>query len=314
MNIQQLEYIIALDTHRHFVKAAETCFVTQATLSTMVKKLEEELGVKIFDRSKLPIIPTETGKKIIAQAKNILQESHRLQEIVQEQKGKVTGELRIGIIPTLAPYLLPLFLNSFLKKYPELKLKISELTTDEIIHKLERLELDAGILATPLNDVRLYEESLFFEEFVVYASSEEKLMRKKYVIASDIDINRLWLLEEGHCLRSQVINLCELKNREKEMHQLSFEAGTIETLKKIVDINQGITILPMLALKDIPDHKIDCIRYFKSPVPVREIGIVTFRKHIKRYIIDALKSEILSTLPLEIKNQKKKDFIKTQLY
>ena len=156
MNIQQLEYIIALDTHRHFVKAAETCFVTQATLSTMVKKLEEELGVKIFDRSKLPIIPTETGKKIIAQAKNILQESHRLQEIVQEQKGKVTGELRIGIIPTLAPYLLPLFLNSFLKKYPELKLKISELTTDEIIHKLERLELDAGILATPLNDVRLY--------------------------------------------------------------------------------------------------------------------------------------------------------------
>ena len=151
MNIQQLEYIIALDTHRHFVKAAETCFVTQATLSTMVKKLEEELGVKIFDRSKLPIIPTETGKKIIAQAKNMLQESHQLQEIVQEQKGKVTGELRIGIIPTLAPYLLPLFLNSFLKKYPELKLKISELTTDEIIHKLERLELDAGILATPLN-------------------------------------------------------------------------------------------------------------------------------------------------------------------
>lgn len=309
MNIQQLEYIIAVDSCRHFVKASEKCYVTQATLSMMIKKLEEELNVKIFDRSRQPVVPTEIGNKIIAQAKIILQESNRLKEIVQEEQGELNGELRIGIIPTLAPYLLPLFMNSFLKKYPLVRLRISELTTDDIVHKLEQHDLDAGLLSTPLNLSSLTEQTLFYEEFVVFASSKEKILQKKYVLANDIDINRLCLLEEGHCLRSQVFNLCELRDKKKELNQLDFATGSIETLKKIVEVNQGITILPMLALKDMSAKQKNNIRYFKAPVPVREIGLVTYRYFVKEKLIKSLKEEILDHIPSEMKSLSKKEIL-----
>ncbi len=297
MNLQQLEYIIALDKYRHFVTAAENTFVTQATLSMMVKKLEEELGVVLFDRSKHPIIPTEAGKMVIDQAKVILRESQRLKEQILESKEIISGELRLGIIPTLAPYILPLFLNNFLKKYPDVRLQVSEITTDSIINKLEDSELDAGLLAIPVNRRNLYEQSLFYEEFVVYASTGEKFKNKKYVLAKDIDVNRLWLLEEGHCLRSQVINLCELKELEKNTHHLNFTTGSIETLKKIVEANQGITILPKLAMKDLSKSQLKNVHLFKDPAPGREIGIVTHRLHIKSKLISLLKKEILSNLP-----------------
>ena len=309
MNIQQLEYVVAVDNHRHFVKASEKCFVTQATLSMMIKKLEEELTVKIFDRSRQPVIPTEIGKKIIAQAKIILQEANRLHEIVSEEQGQLNGELRIGIIPTLAPYLLPLFMNSFMIKYPKVKLRISELTTDDIIHKLEQHDLDVGLLSTPLNQASLKEQPLFYEEFVVYASSTEQLLSKKYVLAKDIDINRLCLLEEGHCLRSQVFNLCELKNREKQVHQLDFATGSIETLKRIVETNHGITILPLLALKDMTDKQRLNIRHFKSPAPVREIGLVTYRYFVKEKLINGLKEEILKGVTPNMRSALKKEVV-----
>ena len=309
MNIQQLEYIIAVNDCRHFVKASEKCFVTQATLSMMIKKLEEELNVKIFDRSHQPVVPTEIGSKIIAQAKIIVQESYRMKEIVQEEQGELSGELKIGIIPTLAPYLLPLFMNSFLKKYPRVRLRISELTTDDIIDKLQKHDIDAGLLSTPLNIPSLTEQPLFYEEFVVYASSKEKILKKKYVLADDIDINRLCLLEEGHCLRSQVFNLCELRNKEKEMHQLEFATGSIETLRKIVDTNQGITILPLLALNDLTAKQRNNVRYFKKPVPVREIGLVTYRYFVKEKLIESLKNEILDAVPSEMKTFSKKEIV-----
>ena len=240
MNIQHLQYVLAVDTHRHFAKAAEKCFVTQPTLSMMIRKLEDELGVKIFDRSKQPVVPTEAGEKVIAQAKMILQEVNRMEVIISELKGEIKGELKLGIIPTVAPYLLPLFLNSFLKKYPRLKIKITELTTRQIIERLRSHHLDAGILATPLNNDSLSEQPLYYEQFVVYASGDEKLMKKKFLLPGDIDPNHLWLLEEGHCLRSQVLNLCELRKKELENSNLEYEAGSIETLKKIVDFNNGI--------------------------------------------------------------------------
>lgn len=309
MNIQQLEYIIAVDAHRHFVKAAEKCYVTQATLSMMIKKLEEELHIKIFDRSRQPVVPTEIGKKIIAQAKIILQESKRLAEIVEEEQGELKGELKIGIIPTLAPYLLPLFMNSFLKKYPSVKMKISELTTDQIIHKLEQHDLDAGLLSIPLNQPSLREETLFYEQFVVYASSEQKILKKKYVMAKDIDINRLCLLEEGHCLRLQVFNLCELRNKEKEFRQLDFETGSIETLKRIVEVNHGITILPKLALKVMTVAQKQNVRFFKDPVPVREVGLVTYRYFVKEKLIQGLRDEILNHIPSDMKSLSKKEII-----
>lgn len=311
MNLQQLEYIIAIDKYRHFVKAAEACFVTQATLSMMVKKLEEELEVKIFDRSKQPVVPTDIGEKIILQAKITLQQAQKIKELVNEEQDKVSGNLRIGIIPTLAPYLLPLFLPSYLKNYPLVKVQISELTTEEIVQRLERNEIDAAILATPLENKMLIEKPLFYEQFVVYASSTEKFMNKKYLLAEDIDVNRLWLLEEGHCLRSQVINLCELKSKEKEIHQLDFAAASIETLKKIIEINNGITILPSLALADMTEKQMQNIRYFKSPAPVREIGLVTYRHFIKEKLLLSLENEILKVIPDEMKTAVKKEVLST---
>ena len=306
MNIQHLKYILAVDTHRHFAKAAEKCFVTQPTLSMMVQKLEEELEVKIFDRSKQPVVPTEAGEKLIEQAKIILQEVDRMKLIVNELKGEIKGELRLGIIPTVAPYLLPLFLNSFLKKYPLLKLKITELTTEQIIDKLKNHQLDAGILATPLNNDSLNEQSLYYEQFVVYASPNEKMMKKKFLLPGDIDTNHLWLLEEGHCLRSQVLNLCELRKKELETSNLEYEPGSIETLKKIVDFNNGITILPELALKELSADDMKNVRHFKPPVPVREISIVTYRHFVKQRIIDVLKEDICKSVPREMLTTKRK--------
>lgn len=302
MNLQQIEYIVAVDTYRHFVTAAEKCFVTQATLSMMIKKMEDELSVKIFDRSKQPVQPTEIGKKLIAQARVVLQESRRLAEIVKQELNEFKGELKIGIIPTLAPYVVPLFITSFLKKYPHVRLKIFELTTPEITEKLEQQALDIGLLALPLNKPTLREEPLFYEEFVLYTSVNEKALKNKYIVPKDIDANRLWLLEEGHCLRSQVINLCGLKNKEKQLHQLDFETGSIETLKKLVDTNSGITILPELALKDMTGDQLKRVKYFKKPSPGREIGIVTYRYFLKENLVNVLRSEIVNALPKQIKD------------
>lgn len=306
MNLQQLEYIIAVDNYRHFATAAQKCFVTQPTLSMMIQKLEQELGIKIFDRSKQPVVPTEAGTVVIAQAKIILQEAKRMKEVIQELKGELKGELKIGIIPTVAPYLLPLFLNRFLKKYPLLKIKITEMNTEQIIEKLKRHHLDAGILATPLNNIAIKELPVYYEEFVVYASKEEKLMTKKFLSTTDINTNHLWLLEEGHCLRAQVLNLCELRKKELETSNLEYEAGSIETLKKMVDINKGITILPELAIKDLTASEKKQVRHFKTPAPVREISIVTYHHFVKQRIIDVLKEEIINALPAEMLSPKRK--------
>jgi LysR family transcriptional regulator, hydrogen peroxide-inducible genes activator len=307
MNLQQLEYILAVDTHKHFSAAANKCHVTQPTLSMMIQKLEDELDVKIFDRTKQPVQTTTIGQAVIEQARMILGEVANLKNTVAQQKGTLTGELRIGIIPTIAPYLLPLFLTGFLKKHPGLKLKISELTTDQIIEKLSTQVIDAGILATPLKIPSIKELPLFYEQFLVYASQNQKLMKKKYLLADDIDVNQLWLLEEGHCLRSQVVNLCELKRKESLLQNLDYEAGSIETLKKMVDMNSGITILPELALRDLSKKQLKNIRYFKSPAPVREVSIVTYRYFVKSHLIDALKKEILSAIPTEMLLQGKRE-------
>ncbi len=305
MNFQQLEYIDALDRERHFIRAAEQCHVTQATLSMMIRKLEDELGVVLFDRSKQPVIPTEIGVRIIRQARVVLREQEKMRTLIAESQAELTGELRLGIIPTLAPYLLPLFIDSFLKKYPRVHLSVSEFTTEEIIHRLENQDIDAGLLATPLDRPGLFEDALFYEEFVVYAAAAEKLA-KKYILPKDIDVNRLWLLEEGHCLRSQIINLCALKKQEREAHQLDFTTGSLETLKRIVEAKQGITILPALAMDDMSPKQKRNVRFFKPPAPVREIGLVTYRQQLKAKLIKALKEEILLHIPEEMKLARRK--------
>ncbi len=309
MNFQQLEYILAVDASRHFVNASGKCSITQATLSMMIKKLEEELDVRIFDRSKVPVVPTEIGKKILSQARIILRERDRIRELIDEEHGELRGDLRIGIIPTLAPYLLPLFLTQFLEAYPLVTLQINELTTDEIVHRLLQHDLDVGLLAIPLHHTGLTEQHLFYEEFVLYGLSSDQVMKKKFILPRDIDVNRLWLLEEGHCLREQVINLCELKSRERSMHQLDFAAGSIETLRRMVESNQGLTILPSLSLKYLTNAQQKNIRQFKRPAPVRQIGLVTYRYFVKEKLIGALRESILDSIPVDMQKSQGKEIV-----
>jgi LysR family transcriptional regulator, hydrogen peroxide-inducible genes activator len=304
MTLQQLEYVIAVDNHRHFGKAAQACFVTQPTLSMMLQKLEDELSVLIFDRSKQPVVPTETGRIIIEQARKVLQETAQLREIVQLQRDTLSGELRLGIIPTLAPYLLPLFLKSFAEKYPDIRLVIAELTTENIIQKLKKDTLDIGIMATPTGDSDLFESPLFQEQFVVYAAKNEEILEKRYLLANDIDVNRLVLLEEGHCMRTQVVNLCELRQTTNQIANIFYESGSIETLKNLIDMHAGVTILPELALKNLSKSQFKNIRFFQDPAPVREISLVTYRAFVKKRLAEALKNEILTHLPVELQQTK----------
>ena len=298
MTLTQLEYIVALDTHRHFAVAAEKCFVTQPTLSMQIQKLEEELGVKIFDRTKQPVIPTEVGANIIAQARITLRESNMIKQIINDQKDTLSGELRIGIIPTLAPYLLPSLYKSVREKYPNLNLVIKESITEDVIHELKNNRLDCCIVVTPLKDPAIKEYVLFYEELFVYVSAKNALSDKKYVLASELDPNQMWLLEEGHCFRSQILNLCEL--RKSSDFNFKYETGNIETLKRMVDKSDGITILPELAVMEFGKTQLKLVKQLKRPSPAREVSLVTHRDHIKTKLIKTLQEEILTIVPSQM--------------
>jgi LysR family transcriptional regulator, hydrogen peroxide-inducible genes activator len=306
MNVQQLEYIVALDTYRHFVTAAQKCYVTQATLSAMVRKLEDELDIRLFDRSRQPVAPTREGVAIIAQARLVLNELSKLKEQVHSIKGTMEAELRLGIIPTVAPYLLPLFLTRFIEIHTRVVVHVVEGTTIDLLEKLHKHEVDVAILATPLEG-NWRDFPLYFEPFLVYAAPEEKLSKKKYVAPDDLPGHRLWLLEEGHCMRSQVMNLCALKKADPAASRLVYEAGSIETLMRLVEAGKGITVLPELALPHLTKKQAAMLRTFKPPVPGREIALVTRKDYVKENVLQALADCIrLSVKPLltEVKRKK----------
>ncbi len=306
MNLQQLEYIIAVDQYRHFARAAEHSFVTQPTLSMMIQKLEDELGLKIFDRAKHPITPTPEGEEIIRRAKVILAEASHLRDYSQELKGEITGDLHIGIIPTLAPYLLPLVLKNFSEKFPRLKLYVREMVTDDIIAALKSGKLEMGLLATPLHEQGLQEHVLFYEAFYAYVSQSEKLSNKKYLLPKQINPDHLWLLQEGHCLRSQIFNLCELKQQSSDTEMLHYEAGSIETLINLVDRYDGITIIPHLAMLNLKPNQKKKVREFSNPKPVREISLVTKDTFPRHVLLQRIQEEIIRSLPDDVNPKAKK--------
>lgn len=308
MTLVQLEYIVAVDTYRSFVGAAEKCFVTQPTLSMQVQKLEETLNVKIFDRSKQPVVPTEIGSQIIEQARIVLQESKKIKEIISDQQQEVTGELRVGIIPTVAPYLLPKVIAAMMEKYPDLKLDIWEYTTDDIIHHLKTGVLDCGIMATPLGDNALNEMPLYYENFVTYISKASRLYKKKTIDADDLESENIWLLNEGHCMRSQVLNICR-STKHTRLQGLTYNTGSVETLIRMVDVNNGATLLPELALEELSSKQLSKVRHFKAPEPVREISLTTHKNFVKKRMLNALKEEILAVIPKAMKQKKKKDIV-----
>ncbi|MCC7466018.1 MAG: LysR family transcriptional regulator [Saprospiraceae bacterium] len=304
MTLQQLEYIVALDTHRRFSTAAAACHVSQPSLSALVQKLEDELGVKIFDRSRQPVAPTEIGQEIIAHARLVLLEANHLRELVRDHRENITGDFRLGIIPTLAPYLLPLFLKKFAEKHPLVSLSVSERTTEGLLRMLKENQLDAALLATPTGESGLSETPIFQEEFAAYAPHEPSVLKKRYLLAKDIDPNRLVLLEEGHCLRKQVINLCQLQKEQSRFRNIHYEAGSLETLRRLVEAHSGITILPQLALLDLDEDQMQNVRFFQPPAPVREISLVTRRTFSKVKLLHALRDVIVENLPQAVLGMK----------
>ena len=291
MTITQLKYALSIAEHKNFTKAAEKCFVTQPTLSTQIQKLEDELDVIIFDRGKKPIELTEVGRKIVFQARNIVNEAERIQDIVDQQKGFIGGEFRLGIIPTVMPTLLPMFLQNFIKKYPKVKLKIEELTTEEILTRISDGHLDAAIAATPLESDNIKERVLYYEPFVAYVPANHRLRDKKTIEVSDLDIDDMLLLEDGHCFRDGVINLCKsFKDHLEDSFQL--ESGSIETLIKLSNEGLGMTLLPYLHTLDVKEKLNPNLRHFKEPSPAREVSIIYHKSELKMQIIDALQNVI----------------------
>jgi LysR family transcriptional regulator, hydrogen peroxide-inducible genes activator len=309
MTLQQLEYAIAIGKTGSFVMAADMCFVTQPTLSMQVKKLEDEIGITIFDRSRQPVAVTEAGRIFLEQARIVIREKNRLMEVLAAAKGEVSGNFRLGIIPTLAPYLVPLFLSKFVEKYPNVHLEIEEMTTASIIEQLRMETIDAGILATPLDDPQLHEMFLFNEPYVGYLSKKHSLWAKKQLRPEDIEVDDVWLLSDGHCMKNQVLQLCNRRKNNGTSSHFEYRSGSIETLKRMVESGEGMTILPWLAVPTLSQKQQESVRYFRSPEPVREISIVTHRSQLKKGIIDALHEEISHTIPKQIKRSVKQEVL-----
>ena len=304
MTLIQYEYIVAVDDYRHFATAADKCSVTQPTLSMQIKKLEDKLETIIFDRSKHPVVPTEAGVRIIGQARVVLTEARRIKEIVNEEKGQVSGMLKIGILPTLSPYLLPLFIKNFIDRYPDVEVVVEELVSALIIDKLQKGQLDVGLFV-PLTNIHNLEQRLIFkEEFIGYVNEDHPLYKVEKIDAFLLHVDDVWVMNEGHCFREQVLNIC--RPAETANGQLRFQSGSLEALKKLVDMHGGITLLPELATLDMTDQEKLHLRRFKESVPVREVSLVTHRTYLKRTLTTALYDEIKASLPERIKM--KKDF------
>jgi len=294
MTLTQLYYMNAVAEHGNFTIAAEKCFVTQPTLSMQVQKLEEELGVKIFNRSTKPIILTDIGKKILVQAKKITEEATRMQDIVSIEKGFIGGEFRLGIIPTIMPTLLPMFLNTFIKKYPKVDLKIEELTTQNITKMLEEGHLDAGIAATPLGLNSIIELPLYHEPFVGYIPEENPLHKLKEIEVDDLDLTDLLVLEDGHCFRNHVLNLCQMNQIVGNPFDL--KSGSIETLINLSDEGPWMTLLPYLHGNNLTEAKKKNLRFFPEPAPAREVSLIHYKSQLKLPIINALRSTVSSII------------------
>jgi LysR family hydrogen peroxide-inducible transcriptional activator len=295
MTITQLKYVLAVAEHKNFTLAAEKCFVTQPTLSMQIQKIEDELNILIFDRSKKPIQLTDVGQKIVNQAKNVVIEAGRIQDIVEQQKGFIGGEFRLGIIPTIMPTLLPMFLNNFIKKYPKVKLIIEELNTEEIITKLNNGHLDAAIASTPLMEEKIKEVVLYFEPFVAYIPEGHRDFHKEEIEVADLNLDEMLLLQDGHCFRDGILNLCKNSPKNNLSH-FQIESGSFETLIKLADEGLGTTLLPYLHTLDLKESDKLKIRHFKEPKPAREVSLIFPKSELKIQIIDALRSTITGVI------------------
>ncbi|MDW7694645.1 hydrogen peroxide-inducible genes activator [Flammeovirgaceae bacterium SG7u.111] len=309
ITLVQLEYVVAVDTHRHFATAAKSCFVTQPTLSMQVKKMEDLLGVTIFDRSRQPVIPTDVGREIIDQARITIRNARKLNEIVKSHDEELSGELKIGILPTIAPYLLPRLINSFVKKHPKVSLKVKEIIAEEIVGELKKDLLDAGVMATPFYDNEILERSLFYEEIMVYTNPKHPLFKSDEVEAEQLLQPDLWLISDEHCFHSQTVKLCNYDSLHNGS-SFSYQGSSLETLRKMVDTQGGFTLLPELAAAEVPEHQQNRIKHFDGEVPLREISLVTVRNLAKGRLLHALGHHIKKSVGQQMLGREKGYIVK----
>ena len=299
MTLQQLEYILAVEQTRHFGKAAEQCRVTQPTLSAMIQKLEEELDTKIFDRGQQPVCPTSIGTHIIEQAREVLVQAARIKNIIQEEKHSMTGTFRLGILPTIAPYLLPCFFPQLMKKYKNLDIRVREMKTSQIKEALLTGEIDAGILAQ-IEGLEPYNQThLFYEQYFAYVAHEDELFDNKLIRTSDLANSReLWLLDEGHCFRDQLVRFCQLKGAQSS--QLAYSLGSMETFMRMVESGKGVTFIPELAVRQLSESQQELVRPFAIPVPTRQLVLITNKNFVRHTLLENLTKEIQSAVPKEM--------------
>ena len=298
MTLQQLEYILAVNQFRHFAKAAEYCRVTQPTLSAMIQKLEEELDTRIFDRSQQPVRPTPVGIHIIEQAQNILVQANRIKNIIEEEKHSLTGTFKLGILPTVAPYLLPRFFPQLMKKYPDLDIRVVEMKTNDIKKALQTGEIDAGIVASLAGMEELQQTPLFYEQFFAYVSREDALFNNEVIRTSDLNGEQLWLLDEGHCFRDQLVRFCQMKSARAS--QLAYHLGSMETFMRMVESGKGVTFIPELAVLQLGDAQKELVRSFAIPCPTRQVVLLTNKNFIRHTLLEVLVKEIKLSVPKEM--------------
>ncbi len=310
MNIQQLEYMVAVDNYRHFAKAAESSFVTQPTLSMMIQKLEEELGVKIFDRSVQPVKPTEIGKHIIGQARITLRNFKQIKEMAENERNIVKGSFQLGVIPTIAPYLVPELLNKQKSNHNDVKLILRESTTNNLIEGLLNGTVDGALMATPLNHPQLIEYPVYYEKFYAYVSPKDKIYNETEIDLDSIDIDSVWLLESVHCLRGQIERLCQMKKKkDKKEFAVNYEAGSIDTLINVVDHNSGLTIIPEMSAMSLSEEKQGNLRILKGMPAYREVSLVISKEYVRKAMLNIILDTIRESVPQSMQNKKLKEYI-----
>ena len=295
MTLQQLEYIVAVYRTRHFVKAAEACGVTQPTLSAMIQKLEAELDVKLFKRSSQQVMPTAIGKVVVEQAWKVLNRARKLKDIVAEEKKSLTGTFRLGILPTIAPYLLPRFFPRLMRENSSLEIRVVEMKTADIRRAIDRGEIDAAVMVDTgdLDDYAL--TTLFYEQFLAYISPSDQLSAKKSIKTSDLSNELLWLLDEGHCFRDQLVKYCQLKAAKTS--QSAYSLGSIETFMRIVENGQGVTFIPELATMQLTPTQKELVRPFAIPIPTREVVMATSKAFVRQSLLDMIVGQIRNSVP-----------------
>ena len=298
MNIQQLEYILAVDTYRHFAKAAEHCRVTQPTLSMMIQKLEDELGIKLFDRNLQPVRPTPAGRKVIAQARNVLYQASLIKDIVNEEEQSLKGTFRLAVLPTIAPYLLPRFFQQLSEKHTDLDIRMLEMKTAPTMAALQNGEIDAAIIANQPTESYLQGDILYYEQFFGYVAHNESIFKKDLIRTADINDERLWLLDEGHCFRDQLVRFCQMKAAQAS--QIAYHLGSMETFMRMVESGKGVTFIPELAIDQLNETQKELVRPFAIPTPTRQIILITNEHFIRNTLLEVLTKEIQASVPREM--------------